>query len=178
VSLARHQYAVLREIVPAAQREELRHFVRELIARGYFPPPGDGQVERRSAIHNQPTIGSIHHGLAQIVSSVCAAPVKDSYCYLGCYEEGSVLERHKDRPQCAYNLSLVLDMQGPGGEPPPWPIYLEIDGRAEAVLLEVGDGLVYSGTDIWHWRDALPPGHKAIVCFYHFVPADFSGSLD
>jgi hypothetical protein len=177
-SLARNQYAVLREILPAAQREQFRHFVRELFARGYFPPPGDGQVERRSAIHNEPTIGSIHHGLAAIVSDICAAPVKDSYCYLGCYEEGSVLERHKDRPQCVYNLSVVLDMQGRDGEPPPWPIYLEIEGRAEAVLLDVGDGLLYSGTDVWHWRDALPAGQRAIVCFYHFVPADFGGSLD
>jgi hypothetical protein len=73
---------------------------------------------------------------------------------------------------------LVLDMQGPEGEPPPWPIHLEIDGRAEAVRLEVGDGLLYSGTDIWHWRDALPAGQRAIVCFYHFVPQDFTGSLD
>ena len=46
------------------------------------------------------------------------------------------------------------------------------------MLLQVGDGLVYSGTDLWHWRDALPPGQRAIVCFFHFVPGDFAGSLD
>lgn len=177
-SLRTRQYATLRDIVPAAQREKLRRYVRQLVDRGYFPALGDGQVELRAALHNQPTIAAIHQGLAGIVNSISAEPVIASYCYLSCYEEGAVLARHKDRKQCVYNLSLVLDMQNAHGAPEPWPIYLELDGRAEAVLLEVGDGLCYSGTDIWHWRDALPKGQRAIVCFYHFVPAGYAGSLD
>ena len=44
--------------------------------------------------------------------------------------------------------------------------------------LEIGDGLVYSDTQLWHWRDALPTGQRAIVCFFHFVPGDFRGSVD
>jgi hypothetical protein len=173
-------YAVLREILAPAPRARLRRHVRQLVQRGYFPALGDGQVELRSALHNEPTIASLHRGLAAILSGICGETVLASYCYLSCYEAGAVLERHKDRPQCKYNLSLVLDMQGPEAtaEPEPWPIYLEIDGQPEAVLLQVGDGLAYSGTDIWHWRDALPAGQRAIVCFFHFVPGDFSGSLD
>ena len=177
-ALLTRRYAILREIVPAAQREELRHFVRQLAERGYFPELGDGQVELRSAIHNQPTIAALHNGLAGVVNSICDEPVIASYCYLSCYQEGAVLARHKDRPQCAYNLSLVLDMYSADGEPDPWPIYVEIDGRPEAVLLRVGDGVAYSGTELWHWRDALPAGQRAIICFFHFVPQDFTGSLD
>ncbi|MEO8444866.1 MAG: hypothetical protein ABI567_07680, partial [Gammaproteobacteria bacterium] len=176
--LEQNRYAVLREIVPPGPRAQLRHYVRQLVERGYFPALGDGQVELRSAIHNEPTIASLHLGLARIVSRFCGETVQASYCYLSCYEAGAVLLRHRDRPQCNYNLSLVLDMQGPDGEPPPWPIYLELDGRPLPVLLEVGDGLVYSGTELWHWRDALPPGQRAIVCFFHFVPGNFAGSLD
>lgn len=177
-SLRRNRYAVLREILPTAQREKLRGYVRHLLARGYFPELGDGQVALRSSIHNPPTVAALHEGLAGIVSSICGEPVIASYCYLACYEQGAVLERHKDRPQCAYNLSLVLDMNGPDGEPPPWPIYVEIDGEPRAVLLQTGDGVAYSGTEIWHWRDALPPGQRAVVCFFHFVPEGFTGSLD
>ena len=178
LSLRTRRYAALRDIVPPAQREKLRRYVRQLVERGYFPALGDGQVDLRAAIHNQPTVAALHQGLAGIVNSLCPEPVVASYCYLSCYEEGAILARHKDRKQCAYNLSLVLDMQGPDGEPQPWPIYLEIDGLPEAVQLQVGDGLCYSGTDIWHWRDALPKGQRAIVCFYHFVPQGFTGSLD
>jgi len=176
--LKTRRYAVLREILPPAHRESLRRFVREMVARGYFPQLGDGQVELRAAIHNQPTIASLHQGLTGIVNSICAERVIGSYCYLACYEEGAVLERHKDRPQCVYNLSLVLDMWSAEGEPEPWPIYVEIDGQPEPVLLRTGDGVAYSGTEIWHWRDALPKGQRAIVCFFHFVPEGFTGSLD
>ncbi len=177
-SLLTRRYAVLRDIVPAAQQTKLRLHVRELVDRGYFPELGDGQVDLRSGIHNQPTIAALHNGLAGVVSSLCGEPVIASYSYLSYYAAGSVLARHKDRPQCAYNLSLVLDMTGPQGEPDPWPIYVEIDGRPEPVLLQVGDGVAYSGTELWHWREALPAGQRAIVCFFHFVPRDFKGSLD
>jgi hypothetical protein len=178
LSLRTNRYAVLREILPTVQREKLRGYVRQLIGRGYFPPLGDGQVALRSGIHNPPTVAALHAGLAEVLSGICGEPVIASYCYLSCYEAGAVLERHKDRPQCAYNLSLVLDMQGPDGEPPPWPVYVEIDGQPKAVLLETGDGVAYSGTELWHWRDALPAGQRAVVCFFHFVPQDFTGSLD
>lgn len=178
LSLRTNRYAVLREILPSVQREKLREHVRQLIARGYFPALGDGQVALRSGIHNPPTVAALHAGLAGVLSSICGEPVIASYCYLSCYEQGAVLERHKDRPQCAYNLSLVLDMQGPDGEPPPWPIYVEIDGQPKEVLLQTGDGVAYSGTEIWHWRHALPAGQRAVVCFFHFVPRDFTGSLD
>jgi len=180
VSVRTRRFAVLRDIVPVAQREKLRHYVRQLKERGYFPELGDGQVKLRSSIHNEPTIASLHNGLAGIVNSIGEEPVVPSYCFLSCYEAGSVLEKHLDRPQCAYNVCLVLDMQylDREGEPDPWPIYLELDGQPQPALLGVGDGVFFSGKSIWHWRDALPPGQRAVVCFNHFVTPDFTGSLD
>ena len=176
-SLDSRYYAVLKEVIPPAQREMLRRYVRQLVTRGYFPPLGDTQVELRSGIYKERTIASVHHGLAKLISSICDETVLDSYCYLCCYEAGSVLDRHVDRPQCAYNFSMVFDMDGPDGEPDPWPIYLELDGHPEAVLLSAGDGVLYQGTELYHWRDALPEGQRAIICFFHFVPEDFTGSL-
>ena len=152
--------------------------MRELVRRGYFPALDDGQVALRAGIHNEPTAASLHHALARLVSDICGEPVIASYCYLSCYEAGAVLKRHRDRPQCVYNLSVVFDMYSPNGEPDPWPVFLELDGEPEAVHLQIGDGLLYSGTELWHWREALPQNQCAIVCFYHFVPENFSGSLD
>ncbi len=177
-ALATQRHATLREILAPGPREALRRYVRQLVERGYFPALGDGQVELRSAIHNEPAIASLHRALAVFLGRIAGETLQASYCYLSCYEAGATLPPHKDRPQCNYNLSLVLDMQGPGGEPEPWPIYLELDGRPEAVLLKVGDGLTYSGTELLHWREALPAGQRAVVCFFHFVPPDFAGSLD
>jgi hypothetical protein len=179
VSLKERRYATLREIIPPAQRVQLRHYVRQLVARGYFPELGvDLQVARRASIHKEPTLGALHRSLATLFSRIAGQPLIGSFCQLGVYEEGAVLERHTDRPQCILNLSLVLDMSGPAGEPDPWPIYMAVNGETVAVDLEVGDGLIYSGVEIEHWRDPLPPGQRAIAGFFFFVPPDFRGTLN
>ena len=179
-SVRSHRFAVLRDIVPEAQQLKLRRYVRQLRERGYFPELNDGQVALRASIHNQPTIASLHNGLAGIVNTIGEEQVIPSYCYLSCYEEGAVLDRHLDRSQCAYNLCLVLDMQylDRDGDPEPWPIYLELDGKPVPALMRVGDGVFFSGRSIYHWRDALPANQRAVVCFYHFVPPGFGSSLD
>lgn len=174
------RFAVLRDIIPAAQRLKLRRYVRQLRERGYFPPLDDGQVRLRASIHNQPTIASLHNGLAGIVNTIGAEQVIPSYCYMSCYEPGAVLDRHLDRAQCVYNVCVVLDMEylDREEEPEPWPIYLELDGEPVAALLQIGDGVFFSGNSIWHWRDAQPAGRRTVVCFNHFVPVGFPSSLD
>jgi hypothetical protein len=176
-SLRANRFTELRGIIPPAQQRMLRDYVRKLVERGYFPALDDGQVELRAAIHNEPTIASLHHGLAELLTDIAGEKLLASYCYLSHYVGGAVLERHLDRPQCAYNLSVVFDMSGATPEPEPWPIYLELDGKAVPINLAVGDGLMYSGTEIPHWRDALPADQTAVVCFFHFVPVDFAGAL-
>lgn len=177
--LRSRKYAVLREIVPPAQRAKLRHYVRQLVDRGYFTRLGvDTQVALRTCIHRQETLASLHRGLANLLSDITGQPLIGSFCQLGWYKPGAVLERHTDRPQCILNLSLVIDMDGPQGEPDPWPIYLSVGGETVSVELQVGDGLVYSGVDIEHWREPLPEGQRAIVGFFFFVPPEFKGTLN
>ena len=89
-----------------------------------------------------------------------------------------MLKRHRDRAQCAWNLSLVIDMQPRLPARRAWPIFIEADGKTHAVRLAMGDAVLYSGTSQWHWREAQPRGHRTTVCLYHFVPEDFAGSLE
>jgi hypothetical protein len=179
-SMRSHGYALLRGVIPPAQRQALRRYVRQLRERGYFPDLDDGQVKLRASIHNEPTISALHKGLAGIINTIGPEPVIASYCFLSCYESGAVLDRHLDRPQCRYNICFVLDMQylDRDEEPEPWPIYLELEGKPVAALMQVGDGVYFSGANIWHWRDALPPGRRVVVCFSHYVPEAYTGSLD
>jgi hypothetical protein len=179
-TMRRHEYAVLREILAPPQREMLRHYVRQLRSRGYFPDLGVGdiQVTLRTNIHKEPTIASMHLGLTRLVSRICDIPLIPSFCQLGIYEAGAVLEKHTDRSQCLRNLSFVFDMWSPQGEPDPWPFYLEIDGHPKEVLLKVGDGAIYPGHKMNHWREALPPGQRAMAAFFFFVSPDYKGTLN
>lgn len=178
IAFKRNAYAQIDNIFNPEHKLMLRRHVRDLVAHNYFGPIGDGQVERRMALHNETVTASLHHRLAKLVSMIVGEEVHSSYAYLGCYLPGSVLERHVDRAQCQYNLSIVFDMcDADGRDVEPWPIYLDIKKKPLAINLDIGCGLIYRGTDIEHWREALPEGHRAIVCFYHFVKPSFSGSL-
>lgn len=178
IGFKRNAYAQLDNIIPPAFQPALCEHVRNLTTHNYFGPLDDGQVARRMGLHNEAVTSSLHHRLAKLVSLVVGKEVKASYAYLGCYLDGAVLERHIDRPQCQYNLSIVFDMSDEQGEPvDPWPIYLQMGKKPLAVNLQPGSGLLYQGTKIEHWRDALPAGQRAIVCFYHFVEPNFDGQL-
>ena len=178
IEFKRQAYAQLVDIISPAHQLALKSHVRTLVKNNYFGPVGDGQVDRRMAIHNETVTASLHHRLAKLVSLITGEELQASYAYLGCYLGGAVLERHIDRAQCQYNLSIVFDMSDDEGSTvEPWPIYLQVKNKPLAINLEVGSGLLYRGTDIEHWREKLPEGHRAIVCFYHFVSPSFNGAL-
>ena len=166
VDFKRNAYAQINDIIAPAHQISLRSHVRKLIEHNYFGPLDDGQVTRRMGRHNESVTASLHHRLAKLVSLVVGKKIKASYAYLGCYLDGAVLERHVDRPQCQYNLSIVFDMcDQQENTVEPWPIYLKMGKKEIAVKLNPGSGLLYQGTKIEHWRDALPAGQRAIVCF-------------
>jgi len=60
----------------------------------------------------------------------------------------------------------------------PWPLKLETDSGQVAIFQGIGDGLLYRGCELPHWRDRLPEGHMSTSIFFHYVPADFAGPLD
>jgi hypothetical protein len=42
----------------------------------------------------------------------------------------------------------------------------------------LGDGLFYRGTRVPHYREALGDGFSSTSIFFHYVPADFKGTMD
>jgi hypothetical protein len=60
-----------------------------------------------------------------------------------------------------------------------WPIYLKPPDAPEAVPISIclGDGLLYFGTEVLHYRPPLVDGHST-HWFLFWVPESFEGSLD
>ena len=119
----------------------------------------------------------IHLELTRLLNQIAPEPVKNSYCFLARYKPGADLKKHTDRELCAWNLSLVLDLEPETSGRDVWPIYLEMPDQVKEIHLEIGDGVLYQGTEYPHWRNTLPEGHRATVCFFHFVPQDYVGLL-
>jgi hypothetical protein len=59
-----------------------------------------------------------------------------------------------------------------------WPICLETPDATVTVFQALGDGLIYRGTKLPHYRSALAAGFTSTSIFFHYVPMDFSGSLE
>jgi hypothetical protein len=178
--LRRERYAVVQGLIAPRMIAGLRRYFRDLIAEGHVSF-GDPQVRRRFRAHNEPMARVLHKALAPLVTELAGEPMLPSYVYLGSYRAPSVLKPHVDRPQCALSISLLIDYVPEPDGPSPWPLYLKDTARSGppfAARLHLGDGLFYRGTELTHWRDALPRGHTSTSLFFHFVPADFKGRLD
>jgi hypothetical protein len=174
-SLAENGYAVLPALLNPVQTGGIRHYYRALEKKGIIRE--DLQIEGRYAMHNEPLARYIHHQLQYLMNRLSPEKVKPSYCYLAVYTPGSILKRHTDRRQCAWNISLVIDMEPELKRADAWPIYLDIAGQIHEVKLGMGDAVIYRGTKIPHWRNRLPENQKVTVCFLHFVEQDFQGPL-
>ncbi len=109
---------------------------------------------------------------------IVGEPVIPSYVYAASYLSGAVLKKHIDREQCEFSVTVCLDFSPePRGETS-WPIRLDTVHGTVTVYQELGDGLVYRGPRVPHYRDILPNGQTSTSIFFHYVPACFTGSLD
>ncbi len=174
--LATEDFAVVRGFIQPAQLAGIRRYLLALEQAAAFSP-GDDQVELRDCLYDDDLARFLHHQLLPTVNQLVPVEVKPSYTYLVKYHPGAILRRHTDRPQCQWNVSLVLDTNPETDLDRAWPIWVESHGQQRAVRLGIGDLVLYRGTEVPHWRDALPAGQTCTVCLCHYVSSDFTGSL-
>lgn len=145
---------------------------------------------------NDPLTQKLHQTHAwDVASTVFPVPLKPSYSFVSLYRPGQgSCPIHVDRPQCFYTIDVCIN------QAQPWPIYVnskekflaypiwiggkddesiveEMKNTSQEFLLEPGDALCYSGTHHPHWRNQLQPDNFCDLIFFHFVAADFTGSL-
>ncbi|MBK8146739.1 MAG: hypothetical protein IPK58_00595 [Acidobacteria bacterium] len=199
IQYQRNKYVVIRELLPAAQMAAMRRYYRQYVENGFMP--FDDAQSARFYQHNEPLARFFHQNLAKLMTLVIGREVIPSYVYAGAYIEGSELNPHTDRAQCEFSISFQVDyFPEPDNHISPWGLFLEppdfdADGPFEfdckefpaanqaedkniAVYLKSGDGLIYKGRELIHYRYALPKGHRSTSLFFHYVASDFSGGLD
>jgi hypothetical protein len=170
-------YAPLGNLIHPFHIAALRRYYRYLIRTGAIEL-GDGQSPRRYVAYNEPVARFFHHDITKTLSAVAGVPIKPSYVYLASYLSGAELKKHTDRAQCEFSVTLCLDFSPEPQLATPWPIRLDASTGTVTVYQAVGDGLAYRGTRLPHYRDRLGEGQTSTSIFFHYVSADFSGSLD
>jgi hypothetical protein len=170
-------YAPLGDLIHPFHIAALRRYYRYLVRTGAIPL-GDGQSPRRYVAHNEPVARFFHHHITGTLSALAGEALKPSYAYLASYLAGAELKKHTDRAQCEFSVTLCLDFSPEPALETPWPILLDTPTSTVTVYQALGDGLAYRGTRLPHYRDVLAEGQTSTSIFFHYVSADFSGSLD
>ena len=176
--LQARRYTVLRDVIRPLQLAAVRRYYRDLIAQG-FVQFGDADWPNRYFAKRDALAYCFHQQLTDVVSDVAGERVKPSFAFLTSYCAGSVLRPHKDREQCHYSLSILLDHQPEPDDVSPWPIYVQPPGAETATPIHnrLGDGLLYFGEEVLHYREPLQSG-SSTLWFFFYVPESFSGALD
>jgi len=170
-------YAPLHGLIHPFHIAALRRYYRHQVRKGAIPL-GDGQSSRRYAAYNDPVARFFHRQIAAHISTIAGEPLKPSYVYLASYLSGAELKKHVDREQCEFSITLCLDFSPEPAVATPWPICLDTATGSVTVYQALGDALAYRGTRLPHYRSKLGDGHTSTSIFFHYVPADFAGSLD
>jgi hypothetical protein len=170
-------YAPLGDLIHPFHVAALRRYYRTLIRSGAIPL-GDGQSPRRYVAYNEPVARFFHQNIATALSAVAGEALKPSYVYLASYLGGAELKKHTDREQCEFSVTFCLDFSPEPRLETPWPIRLDTPTGTVTVYQALGDGLAYRGTRLPHYRSRLGEGRTSTSIFFHYVGADFAGSLD
>ena len=111
---------------------------------------GDEQAPNSHCVYGDPAFDMVMAMSTEDIGRIVGKKLIPQYTYARIYKNGSVLERHSDRPECQYSITLCL-----GGEyDKQWPIWIQdYDGKDHCVGLDEGDMVVYHGTELEHWRD-------------------------
>ena len=155
----------------------LRRYYRQAVRRRAIPL-GDEQCPLRYGVHNESVARFFHHQIAKALGAIVGEAIKPSYVYSASYLSGAELKKHMDRQQCEFSVTLCLDFSPEPEIATSWPILLDTVEGVVTVYQALGDGLVYRGTRVPHYRNILAAGHMSTSIFFHYVPADFSGSLE
>jgi hypothetical protein len=124
----------------------------------------DPQVPNAKAIlKSNLMFETLQERLWPVIEGVVGEELLPTYAYARLYSNGDVLEKHIDRPACEVSVTIQLGRSHHYA----WPIYV---GRDRFDLAE-GDGVIYPGCDIVHWRDCCdgPEGYYSGQVFLHYV---------
>jgi hypothetical protein len=163
----RDGYTLLNRLIDLEQVVDLKDHIFDTL-KNDRNLKSDGHVPRAPAKYGDPvTDRLLEQLLPKLEPAHCS--LLPTYSYWRVYRRGDCLKKHRDRPACEISLTLSIDYDGES--PGPWPILLQNAEGEHSIEVHRGCGLLYKGTEIYHWREACTP-LWAVQVFLHYVDRD------
>jgi hypothetical protein len=158
------RYLLVRGILPKTILEYLKVYYAILMANNRFGT--DDQCPSSLSLGGDAALDAVLEWIRPEVSRLVGFELAPTYSYTRRYAKGEVLTRHTDRAAC--EISVTASIQIPKGAGPS-VVHLKPPNFDETkVEMLEGDGCVYAGTEVEHWRERFRVGGY-IQLFLHFI---------
>lgn len=102
--------------------------------------------------------------LNPLINKYCEKRLEPTYSYARIYYNGSILNKHTDRPACEYSITCCISCEGES-----WDINMKYKNNKEVCIkMNEGDIVIYKGIEVEHWREKYD-GERQIQAFLHYV---------
>ena len=152
-------YKIIKNFLTKEEIDLLTHYTR-MKHRVNMTEFDLGQNDQGDTMfYGDPATDSLMLNKTKIMEKETGLELLPTYSFWRMYTYLADLKKHKDRPSCEISVTVKINSCGEK-----WPIYM---GGVE-IELENGDGVVYKGCDIEHWREQFQ-GDWHAQTFLHYV---------
>ena len=158
------RYLLVKGMLPQTLLEYLKVYYAILMANNRFGI--DSQCPLSLSLGGDAALDAVLEWIRPEVIRLVGFDLAPTYSYTRQYMKGEVLTRHTDRAAC--EISVTASIQIPKGAGPS-VVHLK-PPKADETKVEMfeGDGCVYAGTEVEHWRERFRAGGY-IQLFLHFI---------
>jgi hypothetical protein len=173
------RYTALRHVIAPLQLAAARRYYHDAITEGFLVP-GDAEWPNRPFSSRDAIANFFHTHLNGLISDIAGVPLQPSFSFFASYRTGAELKAHRDRAQCEYAISILVDFSPEPDDLSPWPIFVQAPDAPSAtpVSLGLGDAVLYYGREVRHHREVLQDADSSSSWFFFYVAEDFDGPLD
>jgi hypothetical protein len=158
------RYLLVKGILPTALLEYLKVYYAVLLANDRFNR--DSQAPSSLSLGGDPALDAVLEWLRPELGRLVGRELAPTYSYTRRYAKGELLTRHTDRAACEISVTVSIQIPKRAG---PSVIHLKAPNSKETkVEMREGDGCVYAGTEVEHWRERFRVDGY-IQLFLHFV---------
>jgi len=158
MSIKEKKYILIKNFLDEKQKNLLFHYcrIKHLNNTTSFDTVQNNNFDTH--FHGDPLTDSLLLTKRKIIEKESGLELLPTYSFWRMYSYGSDLKKHTDRESCEISVTfnIAADVL--------WPIYM----GGKAVFLEPGDGVIYLGCEVEHWREPFEGDYSA-QCFLHYV---------
>ncbi|MEY2542167.1 MAG: hypothetical protein QOI22_1769 [Verrucomicrobiota bacterium] len=158
------RYLFVKRILPRTILEYLKVYYAILLANDKFCR--DSQCPLSLSLGGDLALDAVLEWIRPEIGRLVGFELAPTYSYTRRYARGEKLARHTDRAACEISVTVSIEVPKGAG---PSVVHLKAP-RSKATKIEMfeGDGCVYAGTEVEHWRERFR-ADGYIQLFLHFI---------